>query len=702
MAALSIVIAGCGAASAQPAGTAPAFTLAGTAGTSAPPHRGSLFPGLRYGSGGVARLTGARPPSSAALPGANDLLAAGPAVLAATDRGIWRSTDRGAGWRPVLAGVVTWSLTAVPGGGFAAIGNLPAKNRPGRPVLATSGDGVHWRVRRARARGAGPVSSFGYGYRIALGGLRPTSAGIAVPDLVASSFGGRPLRSTDGGRSWQRLALPAASTGLSMLADGHTIFVTAPGHGSSCGGAVYRSTDAGASWRLLAGSCQRFPLAAVQFIDARHGFAAGGMPFKYSGGQVVEATSDGGLTWHTRWHAGQAADPSFSEIVRLDMVSARRGWALEGGCVGGQNGPCAGAVQVTTDGGFRWHPTAQAATSIAGLGAGTALAGDAPDAILAASTDGGRRWQAQAPPRWVSTSAFSGVAGTQLWLTNLGVVSSTDGGARWAVPAAPTAASFGDETWLAATPDRLLGFSQAGRLATRVSGDGGRTWTTSRIKRFGFNDQVLAGALGRNAAAIAVTGDGADCTSSAAVREVRKLTPGWKRPSSASALFTSTDGGSRWQLAGAVLPFGVAGLAASAVDGRQLAIIDACNRLQLSADGGRHWKAEALGNAPSCTISAEGSELWLACTTVSAAGVQRFYVLHSRNGGVSWTQYRLPETAAANGLSSSGAGAFTAIGLTGIFATGRGAAVMPAGGSLWRTSDGGTSWVQSWPALPGD
>jgi photosystem II stability/assembly factor-like uncharacterized protein len=667
-----------------------------TAGPAAARRVPGLYPGLRYNYAGQARLAIQRPPASAALPGASDLLATPDGVLAATSRGIWRSTDSGVTWQPVLTGLPMWSLAKVPGG-YAANGNRAGK--PSSPVLAVSTDGVHWKVEGVAAPRSDLGQPFGWGYRFALSGLGPHTVGIAVSDLVATAFDGPALRSTDGGRHWTRMSLRAASNGVSMLPGGRVVFVTAPGDGSSCQGAVYRSTDSGAHWQLLAGSCQPYPLTAVQFLSARQGFAAGGMPAKFNGGQVVEATDDGGLTWHTREFIRPGVRAEVA-IVRLDMLTATRGWALAGGCVLGQNGPCGGGIEVTADGGHSWFQTSQVATSLAGLGGDRALAGDDLSEVMASTSDDGRHWSLQSPPSWVESISLSGTGPTLLWLTTLGPELSTDAGRSWTVAAAPPGGTYTDDSWLAAPPERLLGFPDDQSLVSIASDNGGRTWTSGRMAGLGPNAQLEAGALGPGGTAIAVASQGGDCPSTAQVTHAEKVKPGWKPLPSAAALFSSVNGGDTWRLTERELPFGVDAPQA-AVSGSHLAIIDACNRLQLSRDGGRRWDSENLGKAPLCMPSAWRDELWLACSTVppSLAGGQQDWVLHSSDGGSTWTLFRLPAAVADDGR---GQGAGPATDFSAVSAIGHNSALIAAGGSLWRSTDGGARWTQSWPVLDGD
>jgi hypothetical protein len=676
---------------------------AGGRGGAAP---GGPLPGLWYRYGGTAALTATPPPVSAALPGANDVLvagrAAGPAaraggavLLAAADSGIWRSADSGATWRRVLSGIQAWSVTAMTGGGYAVLGVVPGPDAPGLtpgvspPELATSADGAGWHM----AEVAGPPAQalFGYGYRLVLSGTGRASAGVAVPDPGAMMAGASPAyRTADGGRTWTPvwLAVPGASGapgpdrwegGVAMLPDGRTIFATAPGPGTKCAGAVYESRDGGATWALLSGSCQPYPLQDVQFTSRPDGFAAGGLTPKFGGGQVVEATTDGGLTWRVLYRAGSSAARPVTGFLRIDMTAGQgdseQGWAVAGGCTGGQNGPCPGPVYVTTDGGTHWRATGQLALSAAGLGGGSAVA--VGPWFAGVTSDGGRTWTERTRPETTQTQAFAGAGSYQFWSTSAGTYTSADGGQQWApVPAfpAPLSAQASGLLWQAAPPTALFGYDDGGGQAW-ASGDGGRTWTASTVPG-GAASPALAAALGGGGTAYAVSGPGADCLSPAQLKKVRKLKPGWTPPSGAPVLYASADGGARWNPSGLVLPFGVQLGAAMAASGSQIAIIDACGRLELSSDAGEHWSGQSLGTAPICAVSMLGSQVWLYCQTGGAT-----WSLRSADGGATWLAYRLPAPADQ---------------APGIFLTGPGSAVMPIGGALWRTSNGGNTWAESW------
>lgn len=670
-------------------------TSAGTTSTPAGNPRsaqGSVFSGLRYHDAGTARIIAMAAPPSGALGGTNDLLSVGQVVLAATDTGLARSVDGRASWTEVLTGIPMWSLTAAATGGFVALGERQSGAGPGQPVIATSLDGVHWGTEPVRLAGPSPAWPFGDGYRIAFSGIGAGAVGIAVPDIVASSAGGAPLRSTDGGRDWSPLSLQGATSGLDMLAGGRTVYTTAPGPNRQCAGAVYRSVDGGATWALLPASCQPYPLYSVQFLDATDGFAAGGAPAKLNGAQVVEATTDGATSWQTRWRTPpETGTANADEIVRLDMVDAQHGWALTGGCVGGENGPCGGSVYVTSDGGATWNRTAQTAVSIAGISAARAVAGDSRTGISAVTIDGGRTWRSQAPPGAVATAGFSGAGGWLLWLTSLGTFQSRSSADSWKAFDPPAMAGASDESWSLAPPGDLLGIAMTGAAPpqVRASSNDGVTWNDVGVRQPTPSLGISNGGLGPGGRAALLTGSG-QCLSRQQIGATEAKKPGWKPPTAPGTLFTSSDSGRHWQLANGGLAFSPSLAGDVAVSGPLLVAIDACGNLQVSTNGGHSWQKADLGSSSLCSPSAYRNEVWIEC---GSAGAPTAWVLHSTDAAATWSARRFPAGTGIDGAAPA---------LSGIVAIGPRSAVMPAGGSLWITRDGGKTWTQSWPALPGE
>src|SRR5260370_35624048 len=109
---------------------------------------------------------------------------------------------------------------------------------------------------------------------MALSGSGPHAMGFAVPDRIQTFFGSPPLRTTDGGRTWARLAAPQDATGLSLLPGGRTVFGTATGPaalGSRCHAAVYPGTAPGATWPRVCSPGQPYALIPVQLPRAPHG-----------------------------------------------------------------------------------------------------------------------------------------------------------------------------------------------------------------------------------------------------------------------------------------------------------------------------------------------------------------------------------------------------------------------------------------------
>jgi hypothetical protein len=144
----------------------------------------------------------------------------------------------------------------------------------------------------------------------------------------------------------------------------------------------------------------------VTFVDVDHGFAAGGTPAKYNGSQLLEATDDGGRSWQVRWSTpfdgyggGGGKD---NGVIRLAFADDRHGYALTGGCVDGQSGPCGGDLFATSDAGNSWHPLNREGLVVAIADDQLAYLSGSPNfqnPPLSRTTDAGADWSTSPAPR---------------------------------------------------------------------------------------------------------------------------------------------------------------------------------------------------------------------------------------------------------------------------------------------------------------
>jgi photosystem II stability/assembly factor-like uncharacterized protein len=297
---------------------------------------------------------------------------------------IQRTTDGGRTWHDVWARPRThlgWIAFADARHGFVGGDGF---------ILRTRDGGRTW----TRARMVLPRRL--KGQRLFLLRLDPTfvtlTIGFAVTD-PASWSGPVFLRTSDGGVHWSHVR---------GTRDVYDVDFVSRRLGFAIGTSLYRTTDGGASWHKLHRPRAPFPLAAVDFVDARHGFVAGGWPAvtERRPSQVIFATSDGGRTWTRRFvnpHRGfskQGGNP----FARLRFVDGRRGWATTGLCKCCPSGPCAGDVLVTGDGGYTWrrHGTEMQISTIGARYAWALQPCDFECHVVLTTTDAGRTWR----PLW--------------------------------------------------------------------------------------------------------------------------------------------------------------------------------------------------------------------------------------------------------------------------------------------------------------
>lgn len=287
-------------------------------------------------------------------------------VLAATERGMYRSTNSGATWTQVKAGVFTDLVASTTAGTYyAAIGYLFGSN--GQPfangVYKSTDDGVTWNPLGGFAPGTDAgrislaiaasdvlyatvqsVSTFGLlGVWKSIDGAGATWTPVAATGASCSSqcwydmylaispasastifFGGfNVYKSTDGGATFA--AITPASNGVHV--DQHVMeFDPSNPNTMYIGndGGIYKSTDGGTTWATLNTS-----LAITQFY-AGISFNPG-KPTDILGGAQDNGSSEwlGSAAW-TLFQGGDGAYTAFDHVGTTSYVSFTSGSAAHG------------------------------------------------------------------------------------------------------------------------------------------------------------------------------------------------------------------------------------------------------------------------------------------------------------------------------------------------------------------------------------
>ncbi len=165
--------------------------------------------------------------------------------------------------------------------------------------------------------------------------------GVRVVKRPRPTLKGVVLRTTDGGASWDHVALPDSFVPLEMSfissTQGWVVGAELGPRGITAMTCLH-TVDGGATWQDLSFGALTTGavLSDVQFTDAQHGWVVG----YRSGGSVVLSTDDGGVTWTDR-AAGSALAGQYLSGVRF--VGPDVGW------VSGMAG-----IFQTTDGGATW------------------------------------------------------------------------------------------------------------------------------------------------------------------------------------------------------------------------------------------------------------------------------------------------------------------------------------------------------------
>ena len=632
---------------------------------------------------------------SSTLPGANQrdvvftdvrtgFLATGGEAMATNQGGVYnslaggiqRTTDGGKTWSTVwsVPGADMDTVTFLsPSIGFAAgqlFSTSSTTDASGQPLwLRTADGGASWTAQTpalpAAANGVWSVLRFVAGTSRVI---------LASPDPNANGgYASIMLRSVDGGDHWSQVGPPNwRATGGLAFATPTLAFAT--GYLSSTDPAIlssrlWRSRDGGQSWSAVPGTQLPFGLNAIDFPDPVHGFAAGGNLAKYEmrPWRGLLATSDGGRTWSVRYQSPDA-DRS-NPITRLHFIDANHGWGVIGGCSEGQNGPCGGAVIVTTDGGRSWHTTDRQAVDASPISSTEAwVISGFQQAFVWHTVDAGASW---APVVRAGALSIDRLAGSHGWLiaaTAAGTWQSHDNGASWA-PLDPAMLPPGigrDSINLLAQPPGLL--VVLADAALRISHDGGIHAFDVTLPGQDPNSYAPTGvAFSDSTHGVAIVG-GQLCTKPPGYTGSGSGKPPAGVAQGTTLVAITGDGGTTWTARGSldIQPFGVGAapgfwaVAGSTNCGPPHPVV------MISHDDGKHWSAQRLLTACFDISVAAPATIWLNCGDEP---------LMTRDGAMTWTQYRFP----------GGVPSVLAIGGDEAWAYG-------PEGAIWHTMDGGLTW----------
>jgi photosystem II stability/assembly factor-like uncharacterized protein len=224
-----------------------------------------------------------------------------------TDDCVLTTVDAGRTWRPAALP----ALTSMSNGAGVVYALTAATEHRRQHVFRSRAGSTHWTRLGVKAgtvdRSADLATS---SHTVALlrtgdDGPRPVRLGRLLVSEDRGHYNGEQSSqetstqhhlygSSDGGRTWRRLADPTDTGGPADLVDnGRSAFL------STYGGAGYQlraTTDAAERWHgALTGSAGEFDLGDLRFVSSRIGFALA--PTHYAPEKLFE-TVDRGRTWH--------------------------------------------------------------------------------------------------------------------------------------------------------------------------------------------------------------------------------------------------------------------------------------------------------------------------------------------------------------------------------------------------------------------
>jgi photosystem II stability/assembly factor-like uncharacterized protein len=528
-------------------------------------------------------------------------------VFAASERGIYRSTDHGERW--------TWISLLRPNKRAFVVDSSGA-------ILA--GETGLWRSTDA-------------GMSWEQWALPDQSVGILLvaPDntifVGVSGLSKRGLfRSFSTGLSWTRQTSGASSTltGVSFTGADTGIAV-------GSGGTILRTTNGGSTWESrISGTTAN--LCGISFAGADTGIAVG------ANGTILR-TTDGGVTWESQT-SGTTAFLSGVSFINTETGTA----------VGAD-----GTILRTTDGGATWESQTSGTTaSLFGVcftdtNNGTAVG---RGGTILRTIDGGTTWASQSSGTVYSlggvhfTDANCGtVVGTPFdtsWTRGL-ILRTNDGGTTWASQSSGTTATLYGVSFSDSATGTAVG---EGGITLRTH-DAGTTWmsipsgTTGRLNAVVFTDDTNGTAVGDGGTVLRTApgsvsfvphGLSGMTVSNLLLSAKHGLlaTVGW------SSVYRGSTSDTNWVLIGSTSDRAhtfIEDTSGNLYVGRQL------NGVDRSTDGGATWQNTGLGQPYTVTslASLPTGEIYAAIYALDPSidgGVYR-----SADAGVTWTSLGLKE-----------------------------------------------------------
>lgn len=563
---------------------------------------------------------------------------------------IMGSADGGANWRALPRGfasipgrVFTWRLKAFDAKRLLIdmdpSGSMPAWRWSadggeswadlGENIVARHGE-VFWGT-ASRSEDGGrsfhpytlPALSAGEQYQ----GLSAVDAQVAVQTVwkVAgqanlSSEAVAFVRTSDGGKSWQRREIPSdgprqrwanssSSVGTQIMA------ASADQLWASTGSSVARSIDGGLTWT-------RHPIPQLPAGRLNVGEADSSAPKSFTvtlsegeqfdGQQALYRTLDAGASWKRMAPAafGPQRLASYQSLGAQTLL-----WSSEGG-----------ALFRSDDGGTSWKLLAglgQASAAIRSIAFWDGQHGLAfrDDGHLLITADSGRSWQPDASGQPVPGSALTHTVqlfGGQGWmLRNGALLFSEDRGRTWTAGRGPTTGLVDSRLLGAHFLDAKRGVALDRDASTFRTSDGGITWRKldgrlglqpGRIAGISFSDENN-GLLIMRGDQLMVTSDGGNSWLGAAVAPGVKIHDaklvdglnGWAvgaGPDTDGVLYRSQDGGKSWTLqALPARPYTGPFRAIHFKDSSLGWLVGDRGVIYASKDGGNSWTRQAIGSS---------------------------------------------------------------------------------------------------------